>query len=194
MKLGKFIRTVSISLTMLTSVLCFASVEIDSISQISQDSDFFGDQGIPIIDQASATSLPQSSRAGRSIGNNCYASYEINKYGLDWTRNGNTITYQIAISNIGDCNLTNLVIHDYFPKHTSFKHAFPKPDEINSSSAVWYVKWLPVGRTAYFNIKFEVRDCNTNQWITNTGCVWTASVGQRACAWASTWVNSKYLR
>ena len=152
----------------------------------------------------SMASLPQSNKVGKNFGTKCYAAYLIEKIGhredhrggrRDNDRRDREVSYKIAVTNLGECPLTDLVIKDFFPEDTRLIDAHPWPRFVGHHQAVWTLDWLDVGRRVVFDVEFKLdrrdhdrsqrSDRDDDRWITNTACVWSEMIGEKACAWAS---------
>jgi hypothetical protein len=165
-----------------------AQVEVSAGSVVVTSSDDIT-QAPQLPEGIQLEKLPRSSQAGQKFGTKCYASYLIEKFGYDQSWENDEVAYRVVVTNLGDCELWNVAITDFFPKNAVFERAFPKPAELRDSQATWFVDVLPAGRAVTIKIKFRARDCQYSQWITNNACAWNAMIGQRICAWASTWVD-----
>ena len=155
--------------------------------------------------------LPHMSKVGNQFRANCYAAYLIEKLALREHRNerrDREVSFQIRVTNVGECTLNDLTIKDFLPDDARLVKSFPRPDFSGSSEAVWNLDHLEVGRTAYFDVEFRVRsrdhdrsternrdrDRDNDRWITNNVCVWSPMIGQQACAWSSVWVENEHGR
>jgi uncharacterized repeat protein (TIGR01451 family) len=133
--------------------------------------------------------LPRTAQSSRQVNPSCYASYMIQKDGYRSQRHPDRLYFRVTVTNLGDCNLRNVRVTDFFPSHTELKDTRPNADYTNSERAVWNIEWLPVGSEKNLDLAFEVKHWVHNRWITNNACAWNNVIGQRICAWASVWWN-----
>jgi uncharacterized repeat protein (TIGR01451 family) len=185
----KFNRTLK-SLFVMASLFCtdpvaFAQVDSDLVSSsiVTEESVV---QRPEIPTNMDVRDLPKSARASRRHSQGCYASYLIEKMGDQQSWGDNRLRYQVRVTNLGDCYLQRVSVADFFPEGTRLRRASPRPADTDYSKARWHFS-LPVGEAYTIRLQFEVDPRRGSRWVTNNACAWNELVGQRICAWASTW-------
>jgi len=82
---------------------------------------------------------------------------------------GGTVTYTITYSNLGETNLTNVVITENYPDGLTFISADPAPD--SGTNNKWTIGTLRAGESGKITIKMKVPDSTLDLSYTENGSV-----------------------
>jgi uncharacterized repeat protein (TIGR01451 family) len=120
----------------------------------------------------------------------CNFVYSIQKIGPTLADRGETITYHVVVSNLGDCRLRHIDVRDRLPRGVDFVSATPAPTSIDHDTLHWRELELRAGR--YLDVEITARVDNNphgDQSLTNTGCAFSPWIGTEICDSVTTRVS-----
>lgn len=118
---------------------------------------------------------------GGGVGG-CFFAYSIQKIGQTLANEGESMTYHLVVSNIGNCRLRRIDVTDTLPRGVEFVAANPAPSWVDDRRLRWDDVELKAGRYVDFEIEVKVdKHLPDGKCLTNTGCAFSRAVGTRIC-------------